>query len=266
MTRLREVLGDSPGLIPAGVRKQVEQLLRRQSKTGHLPSMLIVGESGVGKSRLARAIHDAGPRATRPFIPVGVAGIPATLLEAELFGFERGAFTGARHAQPGLFETAHRGTLSISNIGLLEETLQAKLLTVLEEGTVCRLGGTGSEPVDVSLISETYEDLNSAMGWGRFREDLLQRLAVVTIRLPPLRERGRAILTLARHYLARHCAEYGASPKTFTEDARGALLAYSWPGNVRELCNVMERVVLLSGEGPRVTHDMLDLSIPEHTR
>jgi transcriptional regulator with PAS, ATPase and Fis domain len=266
MTALREVLGDPPGLVPAAVRKQVEQLLRRRSKAGRLPPILIVGETGVGKSQLARAIHEAGARTTRPFVEATCGGIPAQLLESELFGFERGAFMGARRAQAGLLQAAHRGTLFLFDIGLVPETLQAKLLTVLEDQMVRRLGGTRAEPVDVSLISVTDEYLNWGLGMRGLREDLLQRLAVVTIRLPPLRERGRAILTLARYYLARYCAEYGRSPKTLAEDARTALLAYPWPGNVPELYNLMERVALFSGEASRVTADMLSLPAPHHTR
>ena len=256
MTALADLLGDSPALV--AVRTQAEQLLRRQSKTGRLPPVLILGETGVGKGLLARAIHRAGPRAHAPFVAVGCTNIPETLLESELFGFERGAFTDARDAKPGLFQTAHRGTLFLDEIGLLPETLQAKLLTVLEDRTVRRIGSTRAEPVDVSIISATSEDLKPGSSRRGFREDLFQRLAVVTVRLPPLRDRGRDILTLAAHYLARSCADYGLSPKIFGGDARSKLLEYRWPGNVRELANAMERVALFS-EAPLVTADMLKL-------
>src|SRR5947207_7019984 len=251
------LIGDSPGL--ATVRTQVEQLLRRQSKARRLPPVLILGETGTGKGLLAKAIHEAGPRAAGPFIGVNCAAIPETLLEAELFGFEPGAFTDAHQAKAGLFQTAHRGPLFLDEIGLLPETLQAKLLTVLEDRTVRRLGSTRSEPVDVSIISATSEDLKPGSSRRGFREDLFQRLAVVTVRLPPLRDRGRDILTLAAHYLARSCADYGLSPKTLAEDARSALAEYRWPGNVRELANAMERVALFS-EASVVRADMLDLT------
>jgi len=188
------------------------------------------------------------------------------ILEAELFGFERGAFPDVRDAKAGLLQAAHGGTLLVRSIGLPPEILQAKLLRVLEEETVQRPDGTRSEPVDVSVISTSDTYLNWGLGTRAQQKDLLRRLAVVTIPLPPLRERGHAILTLARYYLARYCAEYGSSPKTFTEDARAALLAYRWPGNVRELYNVMERVVVLFGEASRVTPEMLGLRALQQTR
>ena len=240
--------------------------MRRQWKTGRFPPTLILGETGVGKRQLARAIHDARPRATRPFVEAGCGGIPSMILEAELFGFERGAFPDVRDAKAGLLQAAHGGTLLVSSIGLLPEILQAKLLRVPEEETVQRPDGTRSEPVDVSVISTSDTYLNWGLGTRAQQKDLLRRLAVVTIPLPPLRERGHAILTLARYYLARYCAEYGSNPKTFTEDARAALLAYRWPGNVRELYNVMERVVVLFGEASRVTPEMLGLRALQQTR
>src|SRR5438094_7768868 len=254
-----ELIGDSTGVV--AVRTQAEQLLRRHSATGRLPSVLLLGETGTGKGLLARAIHEAGPRAAGPFVAVNCAAIPETLLEAELFGFEQGAFTDARHAKAGLFQTAHRGTLFLDEIGLFPESLQAKLLTVLEDRAVRRLGSTRTEAVDVWIITASSEDLNGRAGQRRFREDLFHRLAVVTLRLPPLRERGQDILTLAEHFLARTCTDYGLAPKTLAEDARAALLVHRWPGNVRELANLMERVALLT-DGRRVTADMLKLGTP----
>ena len=256
---LGAVIGDSPGLV--AVRNQVEQLLRRQSGSGRLPPVLILGGTGTGKGLLARAIHDSGPRAAGPFIAVNCAAIPETLLEAELFGFEQGAFTDARHAKAGLFQTANRGTLFLDEIGLLPPSLQAKLLTVLEDRTVRRLGSTRSEPVDVWIISATSEDLQAGARGRGFREELYHRLAVVTLQLPALRERGQDILMLAEHFLAGTCRDYGLAPKTLAEDARAALLAYRWPGNVRELANLMERVALLT-DGRRVTADVLKLITP----
>jgi DNA-binding NtrC family response regulator/tetratricopeptide (TPR) repeat protein len=253
------LIGNSPGLV--AVRSQVEQLLRRQGASGRLPPVLILGETGTGKGLLARAIHEAGPRAGGPLVAVNCAAIPETLLEAELFGFERGAFTDARQAKAGLFQAAHRGILFLDEIGLLPENLQAKLLTALEEGAVRRLGSTRVERVDVWIISATSEDLKATPRRHGFREDLYHRLAVVTLRLPPLRDRRQDILTLADHFLARTCREYGLVPKALTADARRALLVYRWPGNVREVANVMERAALLV-DGDLVTVDDLELATP----
>jgi DNA-binding NtrC family response regulator/tetratricopeptide (TPR) repeat protein len=262
MSSLAELIGDSPGLV--AVRRQVEHLLQRQSETRRLPPILILGETGTGKGLLARALHDAGPRKAGPFVAVNCAAIPETLLEAELFGYERGAFTDAREAKAGLFQAAHRGTLFLDEIGLLPQNLQPKLLTALEDRAVRRLGGTRPEPIDVWIISATSEDLTAARRRG-FREELYHRLAVVTLRLPPLRERGQDILTLAEHFLTLTCTEYGLAPKTLTEDARAALIAYRWPGNVRELANVMERAGLLV-DGPLVKADGLELAVPRTRR
>src|SRR2546428_2157882 len=259
MASLDEVIGDSPALV--AVRTQVEQLLRRRSQTRRLPPILILGETGTGKGLLARAIHEAGPRRAGPFVAVNCAAIPETLLEAELFGFERGAFTDAHHAKAGLFHTAHRGTLFLDEIGLLPENLQAKLLTVLEDRAVRRLGSTRTEAVDVWVISATSEDLKAGARRPRFREELYHRLAVVTLRLPPLRERGKDILKLAEHFLAHTCTEYGLAPKTLAEDARAALVAYRWPGNVRQVANVMERAALLT-DAPVLTAHRLELAAP----
>src|SRR3989442_6927095 len=233
---LAELIGDSPGVV--AVRTQAEQLLRGNSETRRLPHILILGETGTGKGLLARAIHETGPRKAGPFVAVNCAAIPDTLLEAELFGFERGAFTDAHHAKAGLFQTAHRGTLFLDEIGLLPENLQAKLLTVLEDRAVRRLGSTRTEAVDVWIITATSEDLKAGARRPRFREELYHRLAGVTLRLPPLRERGKDVLTLPEHFLAHTCTQYGLAPKTLAEDARAALVAYRWPGNVREVADV----------------------------
>jgi DNA-binding NtrC family response regulator/tetratricopeptide (TPR) repeat protein len=257
MTAMAELVGDSPGIL--AVREQIARLVARASEVRRLPPVLIQGETGSGKGLVARALHRAGPRSGGPFVDVNCAAIPETLLEAEMFGFERGAFTDARQAKRGLFQTAHRGTLFLDEIGLLPEGLQAKLLTVLEERTVRRLGATQGEPVDVWIIAASNVDLQAATRAGRFREDLYHRLAVLTLVLPPLRDRERDILLLAEHFLARACADYGIPAKTLAPDARALLVAYRWPGNVRELINTMERVVLLT-EAPVVTADVLGLS------
>src|SRR5215212_504416 len=254
---LNHLLGASPEL--AAVRDQLSRLLGRQAgPQRRLPPVLILGETGTGKGLVAQVIHQAGPRAGTPFVDVNCAAIPDTLLEAELFGFDRGAFTDARQAKPGLLQMGHRGTIFLDEIGLMPVALQAKMLKALEEQAVRRLGGTRSEPVDVWLLAATSEDLQAAIRERRFREDLYHRLAVVTLRLPPLRDRGTDILLLARHYLGRACVDYGVRLKTLTADAESALMAYGWPGNVRELANVMERVVLLS-DGEQATSVMLGL-------
>src|SRR5262245_34629434 len=256
MTLHAELIGESPGIV--AVRERIARLVARASDVRRLPPVLIQGETGSGKGLVARALHRAGPRSGGPFVDVNCAAIPETLLEAEMFGFERGAFTDARQAKKGLFQTAHRGTLFLDEIGLLPDGLQAKLLTVLEERTVRRLGATQSEPVDVWVIAATNLDLQAATRVGRFREDLYHRLAVLTLTLPPLRERQRDIVLLAEHFLTRACADYGLPGKTLSPEAVSALMAYRWPGNVRELMNTMERVALLA-EAHVVTADLLGL-------
>jgi DNA-binding NtrC family response regulator/tetratricopeptide (TPR) repeat protein len=243
---LTQILGESPGLV--AVRDQVRRLLQRQSDARRMPPVVIQGETGTGKGLLARAMHAASVRARGPFIDVNCAAIPETLLEAEMFGVERGAFTDARQAKPGLFQLANTGTIFLDEIGLLPEALQAKLLKALEERAVRRLGGTRTESVDVWVLAATNEDLAEATRAHRFREDLYHRLAVITVSMPPLRERGGDILRLAEHFLNRACADYGLAPKTLTAAARSALTRYRWPGNIRELGNAMERVALLSQE------------------
>jgi DNA-binding NtrC family response regulator/tetratricopeptide (TPR) repeat protein len=251
------LLGDSAGMI--ALRESATRLLQHSSGRGRLPALLIQGETGVGKGLLARTLHDKGPRAGHPFVDVNCAAIPETLLEAELFGFERGAFTDARQPKAGLFHAANHGTLFLDEVALLPDGLQAKLLKVLEDRAVRRLGATRTEPVDVWIITASNEDLAAAIRGHRFREDLYHRVAVVTLRLPPLRERGEDVLRLADHLLTSACSEYGLPRKSLAKDARTALLQHPWPGNVRELANTMERVALLV-DGPVVTAAMLDLS------
>jgi transcriptional regulator with AAA-type ATPase domain/tetratricopeptide (TPR) repeat protein len=257
MTGLDQLLGDSAQI--AAVREQAARLLRSVATPGRrLPPILLLGETGTGKGLLAGALHGAGPRAGGPFVDVNCAAIPETLLEAELFGFERGAFTDARQAKAGLFQAAAGGTLFLDEVGLLPLALQSKLLKVIEERAVRRLGSTRSEPTDVSVVTATSEDLAAAVKEGRFRADLYHRLAVVTLVLPPLRARGRDVLLLAEDFLGRVCEDYGLPARVLTEDARAALLAYAWPGNVRELANVLERAALLADE-PALTAERLGL-------
>src|SRR5262249_19525494 len=183
----------------------------------------------------------AGPRASGRFVDLNCAAIRETIIEAELFGYERGAFTDARQAKPGLFHVANGGTVFLDEIGLLPRGLQAKLLTVLEQGSVRRLGATRSEPANVSIIAATNKSLLAAVRKGAFREDLYHRLAVLILELPPLRERGADIELLAERLLSGICVEYHLPARRLADDARGALRTYEWPGNVRELRNILER-------------------------
>jgi transcriptional regulator with AAA-type ATPase domain len=242
----------------AELRAAVRRLAERARAATAPPSVLILGETGTGKGLLASLLHRTGPRATGPLVAVNCASIPGQLLESELFGHERGAFTGATAARRGMFQAAHRGTLFLDEIGLLEPPLQAKLLTAVEQRAVRRLGGTHAEPVDVWILSATNEDLPQAVRQGRFREDLYHRLAVVTLTLPPLRARGRDVLLLAGHFLQRAATDFHLGPLELTPEAEAKILAHAWPGNVRELANVIDRAALLSGSS-RITDAALDL-------
>jgi transcriptional regulator with AAA-type ATPase domain/tetratricopeptide (TPR) repeat protein len=256
------LLGTSPAL--SAIREEISRLLARPATTSRrLPPILIQGETGTGKGLVAQLIHQTGPRADAPFVDVNCAAIPDTLLEAELFGFERGAFTDAKQAKAGLLQLAHRGTIFLDEIGLMQEPLQVKLLKALEDRSVRRLGGTRAEPADAWVIAATSEDLTTAIRTRHFREDLFHRLAVVTLQLPPLRERGDDVLLLSRYYLDRVCRDYGLPAKSLTTDAERSLGAYAWPGNVRELANLMERVALLS-DGQQITS--ADLRLPRTPR
>src|SRR5262245_9111254 len=212
MAPLSAVVGESAEV--RSLRDQVARLLDRVTGTRRVPPILLLGETGTGKGLVAREIHRASPRRSGPFVDVNCAAIPETLLEAEMFGFERGAFSDARQAKPGLFEAAHGGTLFLDELGLLPTVLQSKLLKVIEERRVRRLGSTRSQAVDVWVISASNEDLPSAVRQHRFREDLYHRLAVLTLRMPPLRERNGDILLLADHFLDRACADYNLPAKT----------------------------------------------------
>ena len=257
MIPMDELLGESHAI--AVVREQARQLLVRGQRARRLPPILLQGETGTGKGLLARLLHRGGPRRDGPFIDVSCAAIPEALLEAELFGFERGAFTDARQAKAGLLHAAHQGTIFLDELALLPETFQAKILKAIEERAVRRLGSTRAEAVDVQIIAASNEDLAAVVRTRRFRPDLYHRLAVVTLTLPPLRERPEDVLLLAEHFLSRACADYGlVPPKHFAPDAPSALLQYPWPGNVRELSNVVERAVLFA-EKSTITASMLQL-------
>jgi DNA-binding NtrC family response regulator len=207
-------------------------------------TVLITGESGTGKELVTRALHTYSLRDKGPFLAINCAAIPDTLLESELFGYERGAFSGATETRSGKFELAHGGTLFLDEIGDMPLALQSKLLRVLQEREIYRLGAREPRHIDVRIIAATNQELETLIQAGRFREDLYYRLNVVRITLPPLRERGEDITLLAEHFLKVHRRPDGQGPQGFSVDAREKLLAYSWPGNVRELENVIAQAVL----------------------
>ena len=247
--RFEGILGSSPAL---------EATLTRAARVIPYPAVtvLITGETGTGKELLARAIHYDGARATGPFVDVNCAALPEHLLESELFGHEKGAFTDARAAKPGLFEMANGGTIFLDEIGHLAPSLQGKLLRALQERTIRRVGGTRSIPVDVRIIAATHVDLEAAVQGGAFREDLFYRLNVMPLALPPLRERRPDIILIAKHLLARFAADYGKPVPVLTSKAERQLVAREWPGNIRELRNVVERAMILCETG---TIDSADL-------
>ena len=240
------------------LRTQVERLAGLDQGPGGAPPVLISGETGTGKGLVARAIHDLSPRAERPFVEVNCGAIPAQLLESEMFGYERGAFTDARAAKPGLFEAADGGTLFLDEVGALPLELQVKLLKAIEDRSVRRLGGLRQKTVDVRIVAATNADLDRSAQEGTFRADLLYRLKVLTLVLTPLRSRPEDVVPLARHFLAEAGRRY-RRPRRLTPDAEASLRAYEWPGNVREVANVIERTVLLH-EGEEIGAGVLGLS------
>jgi DNA-binding NtrC family response regulator len=219
-------------------------------------TVLIGGETGTGKELLARAIHYASPRAAAPFVDINCAAIPAGLLESELFGHERGAFTGATATKPGLFEMAHGGTLLLDEVGNLPLELQPKLLRALEGRQIRRVGGQATRQVDVRVIAATHVDLAAAVRRGEFREDLYYRLHVVALVLPPLREREGDAELLAETFLARLATSYGLPVPPLTPEVRAVLRGHGWPGNVRELRNAIERALVLSPPGSLLLEEL----------
>jgi DNA-binding NtrC family response regulator len=247
------LVGDCPAM------REVFERVRKVAPTD--ATVLILGDSGTGKELVARAVHAKSLRQDAPIIAVNCASIPETLIESELFGHEKGAFTGAHTSHAGLVEAADGGTLFLDEIGELPAPVQARLLRVLQEGEVRRVGATISRKVNIRLIAATHRNLRQMVQDSHFREDLYFRLRVVEIQLPPLRERGDDILSLADFLLAKTCRRLNRAALEFTEEARHAISMHKWPGNVRELENAIERAVIL-GDGRSITSEMLAIDAP----
>ncbi len=245
-------MSEGLNLCSSGKMQPIRDLVGKVASTN--TTVLIRGESGVGKEVVARAIHKASPRANRLFLKVNCAALPGELLESELFGHEKGAFTGAYRQKPGKFEAAHQGTLLLDEIGEMPLRLQAKLLHVLQDGEFSRVGGEKVIDTDVRLIASTNRDLETAMRAHQFREDLYYRLNVIEIRVPPLRERREEIPVLVEHFRRKFNAQYGRTIDIPAETLR-VFMEYHWPGNIRELENAVKRVVVLGSA--RTVHQEL---------
>ncbi|HEY3820263.1 MAG TPA: sigma-54 dependent transcriptional regulator [Polyangiaceae bacterium] len=255
--RLDNIIGSSPAM--QEVFDVVEQVAPTKA------SVLITGESGTGKELIAQALHENSPRAAAPFVKLHCASLAETLLESELFGHERGSFTGAATRREGRFKQADGGTLFLDEIGEISPAIQVKLLRFLQERTFERVGGNETIKVDVRIVTATNRDLASEAGSGRFREDLYYRLNVVNIEMPPLRARPTDLLPLAAYFLQRFAKENGKRIEAFEDDAVERITAYRWPGNVRELENVIERAVVLC-DGPRLTAKYLPAGVGSPAR
>ncbi|MCR4667356.1 MAG: sigma-54 dependent transcriptional regulator [Desulfovibrio sp.] len=232
------IIGQSTTL--AGVFKMLSKVAPTDS------TVLVTGESGTGKELLVRALHANSSRASKPFVPINCGAIPKELLESELFGHEKGAFTHAIRSRPGRFELADGGTIFLDEIGEMDLSLQVKILRVLQEKEIERVGGTGVKKVDVRIVAATNRDLEHEVHVGHFREDLYYRLNVIPLHLPPLRERGGDVILLATHFLNKFCEKKGRPPLELAPKTARILSAYTWPGNVRELENFMERLSILT--------------------
>ena len=244
-----------------GRGRQMQELQQVIAKVADAPStVLIQGESGTGKELVATALHETSSRRERPFIKINCAAIPRELVEAELFGFEKGAFTGAVQSKPGRFELADGGTLFLDEIGEIPVEMQVKLLRAIQESEFERVGGVKTTRVEVRLVAATSRDLGREIGAGRFREDLYYRLNVVPIHLPPLRERREDIPLLVEHFRQKYNARLRKNVERIEDEALACLAAYAWPGNIRELENVLERTILFA-EGPRIGANDLPASL-----
>jgi len=249
------MLGESP------VIRAVLERARQIAALDEAPPVLLTGETGTGKGLLARAIHASGPRAMKPFIEINCTALPATLMEAELFGYERGAFTDAKESKPGLVEAAEGGFLFLDEIGDVDLSVQGKLLRAIEERAVRRVGSVRERKIDFRIVAATNRDLEREARQERFRKDLYFRLAVIVLDVPPLRERGSDVLLLTEHFLRSFNAKYGKVVREMSAAARDLLLSYPWPGNVRELSHVIERAVLWS-RGPTLDIEHLAVTSP----
>ena len=245
---LSGIIGNSPAL------KEVFAILAKVAPTDS--TVLVTGESGTGKELLVRALHRNSKRKEKPFVPVNCGAIPKELLESELFGHEKGAFTHAVRSRPGRFELADGGTIFLDEIGEMDLSLQVKILRVLQEKEIERVGGTSIKKVDVRIVAATNRDLEVEVAAGRFREDLFYRLNVIPMHLPPLRERGGDVLLLAQHFLGRFCEDKDMEQLRIQSNAADMLVSYTWPGNVRELENFMERMCILCDEDEIVPDDL----------
>jgi two-component system response regulator FlrC len=253
---------EGAGLV-ASDPKMVAVLERVQRVAASQATVLLLGESGTGKERLAKFVHLSSPRRRGPFVALNCSAIPDTLVESTLFGHERGSFTGAHRSQAGKFEQAHGGTLFLDEVGELALAAQAKLLRVLQERCVERVGDSQPRAVDFRLVAATNVDLGRAVREGRFREDLFYRLSVFPVRVPPLRERIQDIPALARHFIRRFAADFGVSAPPIDDESMSALQGHAWPGNVRELENVIQRTLLMAGGATTLHPEHLEISPPD---
>lgn len=245
---LSGIIGNSLAL------KEVFAILAKVAPTDS--TVLVTGESGTGKELLVRALHHNSKRKDKPFVPVNCGAIPKELLESELFGHEKGAFTHAVRSRPGRFELADGGTIFLDEIGEMDLSLQVKILRVLQEKEIERVGGICIKKVDVRIVAATNRDLETEVAAGRFREDLFYRLNVIPMHLPPLRDRGGDVLMLAKHFLSRFCEDKDMEQLRVHPDAADMMVSYTWPGNVRELENFMERMCILCDEDEIVPDDL----------